>query len=782
MKDIYKLMMFIAGLMCASVILLSNPVSVLADDGTLTDDGLETVRMEEALDVSMTTLDGVGLLVMQGEVLYINEAVIFSAANTANDDYDPEREIRTYYALSKDGGDTYSDYEPAEKATLTLAPDDNNEGRYTVIMRQIVPCSDYDAEYESEPITVQFDTIAPNIIQMSDISWDVWTNVVRNCDFRAEDEKSGISRITVGCEGDILFESHDGEQCDFCVTLDKEASSEEGKSFSISVADRAGNVYEQEYRYFLDQTIPTVGYTGVVPGDKLNRDVCLNLEAADTIMSTVKLKYSIIGYDGNQLFSICDKIVDCNAGLCCASELFAGDADYKVKASAYDEAGNETAPIDIEFRVDKSAPIISIAGFEQGHDYTDPVTAYLKVAENFCADCNASFTIVRRDLKSEELYSEKSYIPSSNDYTETVLLEKDGDYDIEIAARDAAGNETRKYGLLRVDKSAPIISIVGADNNAALAHAPILTASVDELFFDTAVVKGSMFIKNNNGVYEPMAIPATIMNDMHSEFRFEPKEEGEYLLRVAACDRAGNISDSSIEFTLDYTPPKIEWPGNINRKYLKNFIFPRSFLNYITDRTKVGYKAFINTYSINEGDEITNDGKYILKIVAKDAAGNTTEESARFIIDTIAPRIVVNGVDRDNSIDLGDKIMLSLFDEGDVFEYVKSQGADVELDKNKTTASISLQSSGKHTISLKAVDGAGNITEKDIVVSCKAFSIPIGEHAVVKSINQGRVADSTKMGEAFSKKKNLYLVIALFTVVCALGVTVFRAFRRIDTD
>ena len=103
-------------------------------------------------------------------------------------------------------------------------------------------------------------------------------------------------------------------------------------------------------------------------------------------------------------------------------------------------------------------------------------------------------------------------------------------------------------------------------------------------------------------------------------------DEGNYIIKARALDKAGNESILEYKFTIDKTAPVITIDGIANgMKYDKE-------VKAVIKSSEDGeIKATINDNPYN-GEVIIEDGEYIIKVVAKDLAGNTSEKSVKFSI------------------------------------------------------------------------------------------------------------------------------------------------------
>lgn len=258
-------------------------------------------------------------------------------------------------------------------------------------------------------------------------------------------------------------------------------------------------------------------------------------------------------------------------------ELFV-DGVYEVGVVANGETYSFTVT------VDSTLPEITLGGVENGG----------------ATSCNVMITTTE-DTATLTVYLNGEEIV----YSAGAELTAEGDYC--AVATDLAGNSVE--AMFSIDKTAPVLTLVGVENDGA--------------------TNGSVSLQINDGdliVY---------LND--AEIEYVPGEEltaeGSYF--VQACDSVGNVSE--VMFTIDKTSPVltlngVEKDGTTNRNVIVD----------ATDDTST-LKVYLNGEEINyeDGNELKAEGVYLVRAV--DALGNITEVA--FTIDKTAPTIILSGVE-----------------------------------------------------------------------------------------------------------------------------------------
>ena len=164
------------------------------------------------------------------------------------------------------------------------------------------------------------------------------------------------------------------------------------------------------------------------------------------------------------------------------------------------------------------------------------------------------------------------------------------------------GVEVKKTISFVIDKTAPIIQIAGVENGK---------------YYNTNI---SPKVTSNED--------ATIYLELNQEgYNSETLvDEGNYILKARAVDKAGNESVLEYKFTIDKTAPVITIEGIIN-----GMKYDKEVKATIKSSEEGEIITTINDNPYN-GEVLIEDGEYNIKVVAKDLAGNTSELTRTFSI------------------------------------------------------------------------------------------------------------------------------------------------------
>ena len=273
-------------------------------------------------------------------------------------------------------------------------------------------------------------------------------------------------------------------------------------------------------------------------------------------------------------------------------ELDVSDGDI-ITFNAVDLFGNETV-VKYTVKVDESAPVVEFKDDETSEAlvnnglYNRDITPIINVSEGF--------KVVSTKLNDAEY--DGSPITEEGKYTlvTTIGLDK------EVEGRSI--EDTINYVInFEIDKTSPVITVEGVSDGLAYNHEVTPTVNVNE--------ESKVEYKLNGEVYELTTL----------------SEEGQYTLEVIATDKAGNVSNTSVNFEIDKTSPVITINDVVNgMKYDKEV---KPTISVDDENAEVVATLNDNNY---DGLSIKEEGKYTLKVVATDLAGNTSEKVVSFEI------------------------------------------------------------------------------------------------------------------------------------------------------
>ncbi|MDV4151074.1 S8 family serine peptidase [Clostridium sp. AL.422] len=250
-----------------------------------------------------------------------------------------------------------------------------------------------------------------------------------------------------------------------------------------------------------------------------------------------------------------------------------------ITVRAEDLVGNEIIK-KFKVVVDKSVPEITINGVENNKYYNTSVSPAVAI--------NPETAKITATLNGDPYNFEE--------------ISEDGSYLLEITALGLNGVESKKTLSFTIDKAEPEILVEGIENGKYY--------NTNILPKITSNEEASIYLELNGEAYNGETIV----------------DEGSYILKVKAIDKAGNESALEYTFVIDKTAPKVNIDGVVSGMKYNKEVEP-----VITSEEEVDLTVTLNDSPYN-GEIIIENGSYTIKVVAKDLAGNITEITKSFTI------------------------------------------------------------------------------------------------------------------------------------------------------
>ncbi|MEW6069519.1 MAG: hypothetical protein AB1485_02790, partial [Candidatus Thermoplasmatota archaeon] len=333
----------------------------------------------------------------------------------------------------------------------------------------------------------------------------------------------------------------------------------------IEAIDQAGNVGFAFVAFTIDKTPPVIRIISPSNNTITNQNIILTYSVSDNFDSYEHIQVNIP-----------------------SGKSYTEEGDYVLNLEVKDRASNMARAL-IVFRIDKSAPRITI---------TSPV-------ENFITNQNVTLIYYLAD-NFDEPQNITTNIPSGVWYVNERI------YEILILAIDRAGNIAEKTIRFIIDRTPPEITILKPLNNT------ITDQNITLSYFAT----------DNFDSFENISfnMPNDILYD----------QEGNYTISIIGMDRASNKGVADVSFIIDRTPPNITIAGVENGKYYNTDIIP---VIEIVDLSISEIKTTLNNESFGSGQMITEEGLYWLEVQVIDKLGRSSRKELSFIIDKTKPFI-----------------------------------------------------------------------------------------------------------------------------------------------
>ncbi len=359
------------------------------------------------------------------------------------------------------------------------------------------------------------------------------------------------------------------------------------------------------------------------------------------------------------------------------------------------------------------------------------------------------FTIADQSLHhAEAALDQGAYAPLPTPYEINTSGWSQGSHVIWVKANDTSGKWRYSGFDIIIDDVLPQISLTDLVNSDVIKPGTAINLSMTEP--NILVVEYS----SNGGPYIGLTAPYNIST--------EGWVDGSYSLMVRCSDRAGNVETVSYGFTLDSILPVV------------TLLSPE-----VDEIIPQGVKVILNVYDQNPGPTHYSvdygaytslpadfqislatlvDGQHIFHVLAIDAAGNQVIRSYRFKLDTIEPDIILMSPENNTLIASGTQLQFNIVDENISSVLVEGGNSMAQTLNFPYLVDTTGWPDGTHTITIKAVDEAGNSAEKDF--------------AFLLDKTQPRLDGNTPLNNAIDVSINISMILSFSETMDTISVVV----------
>ncbi|HEX8698661.1 MAG TPA: hypothetical protein VF815_07485, partial [Myxococcaceae bacterium] len=272
-------------------------------------------------------------------------------------------------------------------------------------------------------------------------------------------------------------------------------------------------------------------------------------------------------------------------------------------ATARDRCGN-VARVCHSVVLDPIPPSVVIEGVTEGQVSREPLTPTWRVQSSGPATVEARL--------------------DGQPFTSGTPVSAEGAHELVVVARDGIGREARASVGFAIDTTPPLLTLSGVDEGQRRNTPAVLTYTVEEVHPGT--VEATL-----NGA--PMSSGDTV------------SAEGAHEWVVVATDAAGNRAEARRRFAVDLTPPTLEvlepTPGSYTQAGTVEVVVAAGDSGPVAGVWLGSAELMLGADGKYRGNVSLEEGSNLLVLVARDAAGNSTQSTLAVTRDSTAPELTV---------------------------------------------------------------------------------------------------------------------------------------------
>lgn len=447
-----------------------------------------------------------------------------------------------------------------------------------------------------------------------------------------------------------------------------------------------------------------------------------------------------------------------------------------VTAYAVDNAGNRGEKYESKILIcENEKPQLSLKapeGFE--HWYNEQFTVSVEIRE---IGVQSGIKDMVCYINGKKIREENYELKTEKDIF-TVLVNANGMLVIET--EDYAGNKSAERVQILFDDQSPEIKVAGAENYMITSEPVTVSCAVQDEH-KIAAVGGKIVWKNTKGVENIHEIQSWKTDGKEYHAVEELNEDGIYQIYFGGKDRAGNQCESKLQVIIDKENPVISKVEQFQGKQIPFFEWNFMQEEIVQDFTSYTYAVKLDHQLCEPNIKYMEEGKHILEVTAKDAAGNISNANAEFTIDHTVPEIIFRDVEEGETYENEVEVSVLTKSEDDVIENIYVDGIRQEVDQTSRVFRYLFQDPGGHHINVTAKDLAGNKAEKEIqfeVVEKKNILQKIMNRSGKKREDIENINENT--GEKADEKKGVFhpIIVGILFLAVIVGIILFIGLKR----
>jgi PKD repeat protein len=302
--------------------------------------------------------------------------------------------------------------------------------------------------------------------------------------------------------------------------------------------------------------------------------------------------------------------------------------------------------------------------------------------------------------------------PATTSYAFTGLAQ--GAHVVKVSGSAADGGSASDTAAFTVDSMAPTLSITAPAANANVGS----TVTMSWAGSDSGSGMSAYYIKMDSGAWIPVSSSV-------KSYTFSGLSSGRHTAMVRAIDAAGNIAEATVTFTVVASAPTVTITSPASGSVSASTSMPITWTGSSAGSSIASYRIRLDSGSWTTlGSSTTRytlsglaQGQHTVTVRAVDQAGNYKDASVTFVIDTVAPTVTINAPTSNSYVTARPTITWTAGDasSGIANFLIRSDGGTwTTLSASTTSYTMSTMTQGSHTVTVRAVDKAGNYRDASV--------------------------------------------------------------------
>lgn len=377
-------------------------------------------------------------------------------------------------------------------------------------------------------------------------------------------------------------------------------SDENDYSLQVTAKDHAGNIAVKTLNFTIDKTHPIVNITSPSNDFYVGHIVKITGTTTDLHMKAISLEI-----DGTSITNTSEYLWDSTK---------VPDGEHEIRLNAEDKAGN-TASISMKVKVDNIPPEI----FNIIPQDKSVVNSTYSISSDY-SDSGSGIDINSFSMLIDGIGETRNAVVTNASMQYKPSLQ-DGKHILKLFINDTVGNSKTVTTSFELDTTPPEVKMNSPANNSFVRR----TISVSGMTTDMHLDMVSLEI---DGIKVSSASTYTWDTAI--------TKDGTHEIKLNAVDTVKNLASTSINVTVDNTPPVIQLsPANGTEFYSDQNLT----IDYnVTDATSGVTSSFVTLdgTAVTKGDLIDlrnlSIGSHTIRVNSNDNAGNSAESSITFIV------------------------------------------------------------------------------------------------------------------------------------------------------